>query len=69
MQNLINQTIGEDEFLATKAKCDLSDKINEILDSEDNGILLGNIQEKTKKIENLNKTDDGFEELYGFKKQ
>lgn len=70
VQNLVELTINDDESVSTKAKCDLSDKINEILDAQDKDrVILTNVQEKAKKLENLNQTDDEFEKTYGFKKE
>lgn len=70
VQNLISDTINEDESVSVKAKCALSDKINEILDNQENiNLPIDKIQEKTKETKNLNVENDEFESVYGFKKQ
>ncbi|MGJ0846626.1 hypothetical protein ACR77J_08050 [Tissierella praeacuta] len=68
IQNLILETINEDKNVANKAKYELSEKIMEIFDSQ-NQIDISNIQELTVENKNLNPEVDEFESTYGFKKQ
>ena len=69
VQNLIAETINENEETSIKAKYSLSEKIMEIIDKRDSGELqVKDIQEPAKDMKNLNVGEDEFEKTYGFKR-
>ena len=69
VQNLIAETINENEETSIKAKYSLSEKIMEIIDKRDSGELQAkDIQEPAKDMKNLNVGEDEFEKTYGFKR-
>lgn len=69
IQNLIKETIDKDETVSNKAKYDLSEKIMEMFDKQNDSISVSNIQEPSTDNNNLNSGADEFESIYGFKKQ
>jgi len=69
IQNLVVETINEDDGVSNKAKYTLSEKLMEIIDKNDLGTLaVKDVQERTKKTKDLNLTDDEFEKTFGFKR-
>lgn len=70
IQNLIKDTISEDKTVSNNAKYNLSEKIMELFDKQNNSnINVSNVQETLKDNVNLNPEVDDFEETYGFKKE
>ena len=70
IQNLVADTINEDQEVSNKAKYTLSEKIMEVIDSVDIGSLsIKSIQEPSNKTKNLDVVNDEFEQVYGFKKE
>lgn len=68
IQNLVLDTINKDKSIANKAKYQLSEKLMEVFDKQDK-LTVNNIQEPSKKTENLNPEVDDFEKIYGFKRK
>ena len=69
VQNLIVNSIEDDEAVSTKARYELSQKLLATVDLADaSSIPVGSIQERTKQTKNLNAEQDEFEAMYGFKK-
>lgn len=69
VQNLILNTINDDEKVSTKAKYELSERILNAIELKGfNNISIKDINEPTNKTKNLNVVDDEFESTYGFKK-
>lgn len=69
VQNLIMDSIDEDEAISTKAKYSLSEKILNLIESRDSQtVTVNSINEPTKQSKNLNPEDNEFEAVYGFKK-
>lgn len=70
IQNLIAETISDDKEVSNNAKYVLSDKIMEVIDTQDtNTLSINSIQEPSKGNKDLIPTDDEFEKVYGFKKE
>lgn len=69
VQNLVLNTINDDEKVSTKAKYELSERILNAIELKGfNNISIKDINEPTNKTKNLNVVDDEFESTYGFKK-
>lgn len=70
IQNLVLNTINDDEKVSTKAKYDLSERLLNAIESKDSSTTsVKDINEPAKETKNLNVVDDEFESTYGFKKE
>lgn len=70
VQNLIVDTIDEDEVKSSKAKYALSEKLLNALNLTDTSSLsVNDINEPAKDTKNLNLESDEFETVFGFKKK
>lgn len=69
VQNLIKQTIDDDDEVSNNAKYLLSEKLMELVDASDSTISVSSIQEPAQSNKNLYPDDDTeFEAIYGFKR-